>query len=639
MDKPPSKPKKRTSSIKKQKSDDEMDTYISDDKQPEKPKRKSRVSPKNNIEDEHDDDLGLRTFHNLRIDSDKPKSKNSRTRKKATSGERSSGRRKEKAPDRSKSLPAGQNTESSDDVGSTSEVDVEDEGNIQPERMRSSRERRNNQKRLDSNDSFRNSGKVDTINSNDTRVSRSSHSLRRSGVRRSRSERWNKAVEIMDSDGTDDHHSINRRAQESLNRVNDGFSRSGHSRIRRHHSAGLTKMSRSMRSYSHHDIDYKRLNSIDGKRSSRRAMRHRHETDSEESFLDDNIDTATLESIDDEYEDYEEDVYRMELQTPGMIDFEEEMFDLMQRANPEVTDHLDRRVHRKREMVAFDHNMPMMTRQALLTRQASSRLRRQFLDGSNVDKKRLLLRNDSMSSSDGLAMSNHRQMRSAHKRRVPPRAKSSGLGGMGRVGYSDSFKSDSVDRRGAFRSQSIHGSHPASFNQYYQNKPNRIRSLSRRASGDLINPHSMRGSSRPNSQLAHQRAIQRTTSSTSRRRSASSDQTLSRKQDSKIYTEKNQRSSNTRVFPDEDQDTDNFDEQLEHEISKGNSSTSSFLTGKSNGSKNFDKNDMANKRNRSKLHLLLYKTKMAIDMDVLLRKVRKGDTPRLPIDSLRMPSP
>jgi len=52
--------------------------------------------------------------------------------------------------------------------------------------------------------------------------------------------------------------------------------------------------------------------------------------------------------------------------------------------------------------------------------------------------------------------------------------------------------------------------------------------------------------------------------------------------------------------------------------------------GKRKDIKNVDKNDMSNKRNRSKLHLLLYKTKMCVDMNVLFKHAREGETPRSP---------
>jgi len=343
----------------------------------------------------------------------------------------------------------------------------------------------------------------------------------------------------------------------------------------------------------------------------------------------------------------------MDLQTPGMVDFDEEMLDLMRRANPEVTDHLDRRVHRKREMIAYDQNMPMMTRQALLTRQASAQVQRQFFDGSNIDRKRLLLRNDSMSSTnshDDLTLSSHRTMRSAHGRRAPPRAKSSGLGAMGRDGYMHSIggptrPSDLDDRRRKFRSRP----QTASFNQYSQNKPNKARSLSRRASGDLIQPHTMRETSRSSDHTARRGPPQRANSTMCLRRSTSSDHGALR-----MPEHKNRRKKETYDGGHSSDDDSGSDTELASDFGSPSSSLkktqsrdsiqniptkSSSLHGKKKDVKSANKNDMSNKRNRSKLHLLMYKTKMSVDMEVLFRNVSKGETPRSPIKTLRMPSP
>lgn len=373
-------------------------------------------------------------------------------------------------------------------------------------------------------------------------------------------------------------------------------------------------MTGSLNSRSYHGMDSDRRGSGEGRRTPKRIVRPgRHQTpESANSAGDDSFDSiddsrrsqGTLESIED-FEDYGEDIYGMELQTPGMVDFEEEMLDLMQRANPEVTDHLDRRVHRKRAMVEYDHDMPMMTRQALLTRQASSQLQRQFFDGSSIDKKRLLLRNDSMQSNN----SGHRVMRSG--KRAPPRAKSSGLGAMGRGGYMDSMGGpDSDDRRSVFRTG--RSTQAASFNQYYSNKPNKVRTLSRGASGDLVGGHGLR----PGSSGHRRRPVERARSTTALRRSHSSD---------RIGPRKPQRTLS---------DDDSYhDGDLESE-ERSHSLRGSSLQGKKN-----ERNDMSNNRNRSKLHLLMYSTKMSVDMDDLYQRVRDGETPRPPIDTLRMPSP
>ena len=733
IDKPPSKPKKRTqSSSQKEKKDVEI-AGDGNDKQPTKPKRKIRVSPESEtnktsstrtIEDDHAvavdehavtvtvDELGLSTFHTLRIDSDKPGlSRASSSRRRDTAGA-SSGKPTRRRPKESNktvasvssedSLPAEQQQQSVVDAeipntntsgagssasSTTRAVDSKEKGSgtgsTQLQRgtnLRVRRERRKDRERPLSNTTTTSSstGVRDSSENIVTNTPKRTSSTRVSGRSslRSQSERWNKAVESLEDEGgtgigTENARSIRRRASESLNRANDGLSRSKstHSKIRRHHSSGIHKVSRSLSSRSYHGVENDTHRTArtptDGRtRTPRRSLRRHHKVPSAGS-LD--------ESIED-FKEFEEDAadvaaYGMALQTPGMANFEEEMLDLMQRANPEVTDHLDRRVHRKREMVAFDRNMPMMTRQALLTRQASSQIQRQYFDGSNIDKNRLLLRNDSMSSTDGLGLSSHRTMRGTHGTRAPPRAKSSGLGGIG-YNTGDSLHSNSVsdDRRHVFRSRSSHGGQPASFNQYYQNKQNKAAQgssaagtggggvSSRRAPGDLIKSHSMRGSSRSSDHVPRRRTLQGTNSSSAsyRRRSSSSDHVAAapRKPVRKKSKGKRQPKSSAAEISSRhshsshssDRETTNLsseDEKLGSSPKKSPNSPykSSSLNGISKHFKDVDKNDMSNKRNRSKLHLLMYKTKMSVDVDLLFRKVRQGENPRSPIDSLRMPSP
>jgi len=642
VDKSPSNRKLRKNTRQKEKCDDEGMVEDADDKQPTKPARRTtrRVSPESKTVDNDDNELSVGSFHSLRKDSDKPRSRSNTSRRRTpnsgrrtktpTSGSGRPNRRrlKDKALNNSDHIPVSKNIEISDDVDSrgTQEIDLKDE-EFASGSTRTRRERRRDRERLVSNDVIRDARKIKSNSSNSSsRLGRSSLSTRRGGIRRSHSERWNRAVESLEGDGAESPQVIRRRAHESLNRASDGLSRSAHSRIRRNHSSGLARMTGSLNNRSHHGLESDRRASSDVRRTPRRAIRRHQVAESSGSLGDDSIDSfgdarsqATLESIDD-FEDFGEDFYGMELQTPGMVDFEEEMLDLMQRANPEVTDHLDRRVHRKREMVVYDHNMPMMTRQALLTRQASAQVQRQFFDGSNIDKKRLLLRNDSMTSNN----SSHRAMRTTHGRRVPPRAKSSGLGAMGRGGYMDSMggstrQSDSDDRRRVFRSKS---SQAASFNQYYQNKPNKVRSLSRRASGDLVQPHAMRGQSRSNDQ--RRRSVQRASSTTALSRSNSSDHVAPRKP---------QRKSGDRLSSEDDCGNDAELGSPSYSL-KGSSIHDLVLDRKKS-----DKNDMSNKQNRSKLHFLMYVTKMSVNMDVLFQKVRDGEKPRSPIDTLRMPSP
>jgi hypothetical protein len=55
--------------------------------------------------------------------------------------------------------------------------------------------------------------------------------------------------------------------------------------------------------------------------------------------------------------------------------------------------------------------------------------------------------------------------------------------------------------------------------------------------------------------------------------------------------------------------------------------------------KTANKRDMSVKRNRRRLHSLVYEAKMDVDMKDLFKQVQKGDFPRSPIKTLMMPSP
>jgi len=661
VDQSPANRKLRKNSRQNEESDGEGMTEDADDKQPTKPARRTprRVSPESKPAENENNELSVGSFHSLRKDSDKPRSRSNTSRRRTpnsgrrnktpNSGRPNRRRLKDKTLNNSDHFPVCKNAETSDDVDSrgTQEINLKDEEILATGTSRTRRERRRDRERLVSNDVIRDVRKTKPGNSNASRSGRSSLTTRRGGIRRSHSERWNRAVETLESEGAENPQVGRRKAHESLNRASDGLSRSAHPRIKRNNSSGLARMTGSLNNRSYHGLESDRRVSSDARRTPRRATRRHQTAESSNSIADDSIDSfgdghsfgdgrsqATLESIDD-FEDFGEDFYGLELQTPGMIDFEEDMLDLMQRANPEVTDHLDRRVHRKREMVVYDHNMPMMTRQALLTRQASSQVQRQFFDGSNIDKKRLLLRNDSMTSNN----SSHRAMRSTHGRRAPPRAKSSGLGAMARGGYMDSMggptrQSDSDDRRRVFRSGS---SQTASFNQYHQNKPNKVRNLSRRASGDLVQPHTMRGQPRSNDQ--RRRPVQRASSTTALRRSNSSDHVAPQKPERKMFVDERRKMARQSSDDDSGNNAELGSDQRGPSYSlKGSPMRDSVLDGIKDD-KNTDENDMSNKRNRSKLHFLMYMTKMSVDMDVLFQKAREGEKPRSPIDTLRMPSP
>ena len=665
IDKSSSEPKIRANSTKQEEDCDKATVEDGDDKQPTKPERRGarRRSPENDEANGKDEDeLGNGSFHTLRLDSDKPSSRskerrttNSTSRNKTPSGGKPDRRRvKGKTLDCSDHPPDDKHIETDDSADDSADdsvddrvtqEDLKDEDNVaQSSSTRSRRDRRKIQERAPSNDR-----ESETPDSKSSDASRSGRNLKRGGIHRSYSERWMRKVEGVDSEGVDDPTVIRRRAEESLNRASDGLSRSTHSRIRRHHSTNLGKMSGGLSHRSYHGGDSGRRTPSDGRRTPRRPIRHHEMVDSAGSFGDDSNDSfgectrsqGTLESIDD-FEDFGEDFYGMELQTPGIVDFDEEMLDLMQRANPEVTEHLDRRVHRKREMVAYDQNMPMMTRQALLTRQASAQVSRQFLDGNTIDKKRLLIRNDSMSSTnsrDELKLSSHRSIRSAHGRRAPPRAKSSGLGAMGRPGYMQSIggptrtSEQPDDRRRVFRSRSSHGG----TNQFSQNKPNKVRSLSRRASSDLIQPHTVRGPPRSNDPTTRRRALQRANSATSLRRPTSSEHTAPHMPERKGSKEKYRIDDGSDTDSEIGSDCESPTSSLK-KLSSGPTKLDPSR-GKKKDIKSVDKNDMRNKKNRTKLHLLMYKTKMCVDMNVLFKHAREGETPRSPSLSLRMPSP
>mmetsp|Transcript_23595 Transcript_23595/g.38449 ORF Transcript_23595/g.38449 Transcript_23595/m.38449 type:complete len:447 (+) Transcript_23595:456-1796(+) len=445
------------------------------------------------------------------------------------------------------------------------------------------------------------------------------------------------------------------RAQETLNRAE--LSQSAHN-VRRYHSGGLGSLDR--RSY--HGTEISRRQQSDARRTPRRPTRHYEDVDSAGSFGGDSYDD---DSYDDSYDDpYHEgasvhtmesiedleDFTGMEFQTPGMIDIDAAVVDLMHRANPETTAHLDRRVHRRREQVAYDQNMPLMTRQALLTRQASAQVARQVVDGSNIDRKRLLLRTDSMSSvtsHEDLSLSNHRSLRGAPGRRAPPRSKSSGLGAM-IPGGGAPRPTDPEGRRGVFRTRS--STQTNSFQQYH-NKPNRVQSLSRRPGSDQIDPHSMRGTSSGDS-LLRRRSLQRAKSTTSLRRPGDAQAVTPQKPQRRGSKKDDDSSSSSGSDDSEDSDVVSDDESPTPSPRKPvrrrpPPSRKAPMRAKSDilpmkkpiVAKSTDKKDMTDKRNRRKLHLLMYEAKMGVEMKDLFKQVREPVTPRSPVKTLLMPSP
>lgn len=578
-----------------------------------KTNKKSRNSRINSIDDESNqkhDELGMGSFNSLRIDSDKSTRMSKRDKREYTS---------------------------------TASISIETSRTsayVGRHSMRKSK--------MKNDDNY----DADKHITQDCRRSRNSTlaapidvkmpSSKRKGDRVTQSERWMRTVESVDTEIGADSATISKHAEDSLNRACDGLSRSTQKdRIRRYmNEEGLDHR------LFHDNHEAARHVTPDSNYAPRRPKLVHEIIDSAESLDVESFHAidecgrsqGTMHSVED-FEDFDDGFYGMELQTPGMIDFDEKMLELMRRANPEVTDHLDRRVHRKREMVAYDQNMPLMTRQALLTRQASSQVARQYFDSKGIDKQRLLLRSDSLSSThsrDELRLSSHRTIRSTHGRRGPPRTKSSGLGAMRQSSYLQSIggtsrMSELNDSRRVSRSKSTYCGTISRMQP-----PSRTKSLQRRASGELIGSHTMREPPRTsaNNALARRRMLQRASSTTSLRRSTSNGSARTprmpeRKASKSRYNRESDSSGNDSEFG---SDCESFTSPRNTKVPR------SLLHSKKKYPEAVNKNDMTNKRNRTKLHLLTYRTKMGVDMNSLLKQIR-GERPRSPIKTLRMPSP
>ncbi|KAG7364805.1 hypothetical protein IV203_038008 [Nitzschia inconspicua] len=626
--------------------DDLIQDY--DNSRPEKPKRKaslSRSADRHGKTENFDDDaeeIGVTSFHGLKKDADKKTTRsNSRGRKTPTGG-RSGRTARNKTPTGGR--PSRRKMKDKD-VGQEEECSVEssklkgdDSGT--PSSSRSRERRRARQKALMEADTMDYETELTTIQAPRS-AGRRPPTTRRSQMSRSSSERFRRAVE-----DDEEEEAIKMRARETLKRASNELSQSAHA-VRRYHSLGGSLDRR-----SYHGTDYMRRGQSDMRRTPRRLVRNYDNVDSAGSFGGDSHDSyeddgsvysaRTLESIED-FEDFT----GMDFQTPGMVDFNAEVLDLMQRANPETTAHLDRRVNRKREQIIYDQNMPMMTRQALLTRQASAQAQRQVVDGNNVDRRRLLLRTDSMTSvnsHDDLTLSNHRSLRGAPGRRAPPRSRSSGLGAMV-PGSGAPRPNDPENRRGVFRTRSSTATN--SFKQY-PNKPNRVQSITRRAPGDQIEPHSMRGPSSGDS-LLRRRPLQRAKSTTSLRRASDHRVITPQKADSRL-SRREDVSSDESGSDSEDSDVISDDEErtpsprkpsMRTQVRKLPTRAQSDVLPRLQPvrTKSTDKKDMTNKRNRRKLHLLMYESKMGVEMKDLFKQVREGVAPRSPIKTLMMPSP
>lgn len=339
--------------------------------------------------------------------------------------------------------------------------------------------------------------------------------------------------------------------------------------------------------------------------------------DDEAYSYDFDMSGGEYDSAEEFEEDYDESMPRY-FQTPGMMDYDEEIAELMHKANPEYTEQLNRRVHRKRDNVVYDQNMPMMTRQALMTRQASGQVIRQTVDANSIDRGRLGFRNDSFHGRSGGQQKPQR--RGPGRRGPPPRSQSSGLGTMAMASRRAGEEGSSDDARAKFRGRGASSSF-----QRYANKPNNVARMSGRRPGDM--DRSQRGAKGP----PRRGMVKRAKSTTAIGRSQSGD-------GSALKPERRARRPSREVSDDE-QDSDQLSSEEEDTDSEGNATKLKTQPRRRAPKKIVDKQDMTVKKHRRKLHGLLYQVKMSVEMKDLLKEVQKGEIPKSPIRALLMDEP
>lgn len=558
---------------------------------PKKPKRRGHKSDIiGGDEQDGEEELPNGSFHKLARDSDKSLRSSSKGRKSKRSGSSgSAGKRRSKE----KEFAADDyGDEDADELGEE-EHEVELKGSGDEDASSGMRQR------------SLSGGK------------RSQSSRRGQLMRRSSSERFRRAVDGDTEDEEDRGQSV---------------SRSSHGSTRRRAPSSESLGSGSYHGGSERSSRVRTPN----RRPPRRGDKTPNSDESGEDYEHDmNLSgrsSRTLDSIED-LEDFE----HIDFQTPGMANYDEEILELMRKANPEHTTQLQRRVGRRREAVNYDQNMPMMTRQALMTRTASSQVQRQFVDQSNLDKRGMMVRSMSNSSmsTDELSMSQHRQQfaRAPPSRRPPPRTRSSGMA-LSRSEH------PSDDRRRVFRTKS--GASTSSFRQ--NQKPNRVQSISRRP-GEMDTSRSNRGPPEERKgSLARAKSMQATVG----RRSTSpknSERRVPKTVDSKPPRET---SREKHIIPKDDDSSISEDSDVESDddglaiASPRRKITPIKIAPKPvlvPPKKKTDKRDFTVKRNRSKLHSMLYESKMGVDMHELLETVRRGEVIRSPWKTLVMPSP
>jgi hypothetical protein len=610
------------------------------DQSPAKPKNRRAKDPSSDQsgdkdeggskpEPSDDDEILQGSFHGLVKDADKVRTKSKERRSRPMRG----GRRRQ--PRESSSTD-----DSDDELGDDTVIKLSGAD----EEPTSSRKKSWRDRRADNRDRRGSSLSADESTEEDAPTKATSGRRTSSSRRGASSERFQKAVEGADDAGSaHDSEAIQRRARSS----NAELSRSAHSARSDHsHADNAAKNTRAARKAHSSDAlgtaSYHR--SVDPEPYNMNLSGHSR---------------GTLDSIED-LEDFE----HIDFQTPGMGNYDEQIRDLMQRANPEDTAQLNRRVHRRRENVSYDQNMPMMTRQALLTRQASSHVARGRVDPSGIDRGRLELKNSMHEKKDALSSSNHRG-RFTPGRRAPPRTRSSTVGMMRPTGQQPQDASDDKDRRGLFKTRT-----PAQTNSFrqYLNKPNKlVQHSSRRppsaSGGEAIDRHSARGD--PSEPVVERRGkMQRAKSTTSLRRPVRTDpREVTPHRDETKRTVAPRAGSDgdmpglkpTRTKDEVDEDSDiESDDSIDD--SSDDSSVDSMAEDLSSPKKSvktrppkltppaviksplpkkkvFNKRDFTVERSRRKLHSMMYEHKMGITMKDLLKQVKNGD----PIKSAKSP--
>jgi hypothetical protein len=607
----PAKPARarRSSRSSRSQSDDGEELGVDSAGRPKKPKRKGT---KSEVVGDEDEELPTGSFHKLAKDADKKRSTSKSRKSKNPSSAGSSGRRRRV---KDKSMDASGHSGGDDDVDEFGEDDHEielkgdDEGTPTGGRPGWRERRAQNLKAPGSG-------------------GRRPPSSARTQMRRASSERWNRAVEGMDDE------------EEEEEDPKKDLSRSAHNPkpVKRYNSGGMTRMSTGIGTASYHGMEGGggRHRTPNRPRSRKAAQTPNSDTSggsfgAEDYEYEMNLSGRSgrsLESIDD-LEDFE----HIDFQTPGMANYNAEVMELMQRANPEVTAHLEARVNHKRGAVNYDQNMPMITRQALMTRTASTMAQRQFVDQSSIDKRNMLVRsmsNSSMASNDDLSMSQHRQQfaRAAPSRRPPPRTRSSGMAALSRSEHPQRVTED--PRRGVGRTRS-----GVSSNTFRQNqKPNRLLSVPRRADGTEVTgrkgpPEERRGN------ISRAQSMQATVGrKISPKKPA---RRVPKAVPTKVPTRTKEDEDDSSVS--EDSDVDSEDEMATRSPLKPRRKTLIKKVAPMPAQKKTDKRNFVIKKNRAKLHSMIYESKMGVDMNDLLKQVQQGEVQRSPIKTLLMPSP